>query len=42
MTLQGTYEELAARFRAIIDDYIEATYPRINRSADLRIPGPPT
>jgi hypothetical protein len=28
MTLRGTYEELATRFREIIDDYVETRYAR--------------
>jgi (E)-4-hydroxy-3-methylbut-2-enyl-diphosphate synthase len=27
-TLRGTYEELSAAFRALIDDYVEGKYPR--------------
>src|SRR5215471_14326312 len=27
-TLKGTYEELSARFRALIDDYVATKYPR--------------
>jgi len=27
-TLKGTYEELSARFRALIDDYVATRYPR--------------
>ena len=27
-TLKGTYEELAAAFRALVDDYVETKYPR--------------
>jgi len=26
-TLRGTYEELAAAFQQLIDDYVERTYP---------------
>jgi (E)-4-hydroxy-3-methylbut-2-enyl-diphosphate synthase len=28
VTLRGTYEELSVAFRALIDDYVEAKYPR--------------
>jgi (E)-4-hydroxy-3-methylbut-2-enyl-diphosphate synthase len=27
-TLQGTYEELASRFLALVDDYVATRYPR--------------
>jgi (E)-4-hydroxy-3-methylbut-2-enyl-diphosphate synthase len=31
-TLKGTYDELSAAFRALVDDYIAAKYPRKNSS----------
>jgi hypothetical protein len=27
-TLRGSYEELSEAFRALVDDYVESTYPR--------------
>jgi (E)-4-hydroxy-3-methylbut-2-enyl-diphosphate synthase len=34
-TMRGTYEELAAGFRALIDTYVETRYPRRNPSPTL-------
>jgi (E)-4-hydroxy-3-methylbut-2-enyl-diphosphate synthase len=35
VTLQGTYEQLAERFRALIDDYVASHYPaRASREDD--------
>jgi hypothetical protein len=28
VTLEGTYDELAAAFQALVDNYIEKKYPR--------------
>jgi hypothetical protein len=28
-TLRGNYEELAAAFQKLVDDYVESKYPRL-------------
>jgi len=35
-TLRGTYDELAAAFQHLLDDYVEAKYPRKGAIADAR------
>jgi (E)-4-hydroxy-3-methylbut-2-enyl-diphosphate synthase len=39
MTLRGTYEELAAEFRRLIDEYIETRYPRRDPDRSIRSSG---
>jgi (E)-4-hydroxy-3-methylbut-2-enyl-diphosphate synthase len=31
-TMRGTYDELAVAFQKLVDDYVERTYPEVNRS----------
>ncbi|MBM3781354.1 MAG: flavodoxin-dependent (E)-4-hydroxy-3-methylbut-2-enyl-diphosphate synthase [Acidobacteria bacterium] len=35
-TLRGTYDELAAAFQRLLDEYVEAKYPRKHAAAEIR------
>ena len=37
-TLRGTYDELAAEFQQLVDDYVAAKYPRLHRSRLVTTP----
>jgi (E)-4-hydroxy-3-methylbut-2-enyl-diphosphate synthase len=41
-TLRGTYDELAAAFQALVDDYVDRTYPRAAVQVETHAAGQPT